>query len=313
MRAAKNHWAAYLACVILAGLGSYVLSLREFVFDFYIDPYTYINMATRVDVDAYESIGIREPLFPLFLFMVGFFTKNNVVAFMAVQFLGLLSLMTIARRFDDRVLSTISRSIVILTVPAIFVLYSNLWRQLFSIIIVLLAFNYGGRAKFSSLLMAVGVLTHFSAALLVAGYVLDVVSRHRSRYFMLLLVCAGVALASHLLRGYSFLQEYDGQGEGTLLRRAYLAATMVFLLVYSRRHHLYSCALLTSFLILSIVPNPLFDRFSHIAIFLNFFVIVQSLRSITSWVVMLCVVVGNAYLLMQTQTAQRMFVAFLLS
>jgi hypothetical protein len=304
-----------VACVI-AIAAAYALSLREFIFEFYVDPYSYVNIATGLDAAAVEDIGVREPVFPIFLKIIGMAFRDNISAFRVVQGSLLLGMLLLIFSTQEGIFSNFFKVLLVCTVPAVFVLYSNLWRQFASILFVILAFRVGYSRRSSWWIFLIAVLLHISALVMVAAYYATKFLAVRGggvHVVWLIILAVLVSSISYSFGSYSFLQEYEGDGEGSLVRRLYLLAILIFTLLSCDGSLLRNYAFVLSVLVLAIVPNPLFDRFSHGAIFLNYFAIATASKSRFYRLAWVPVIVVNLYILMQTQTAQRLILGYLLS
>jgi hypothetical protein len=300
----------YLASAIFSILISYFLSLREFNFESFIDAYTYVNMVTRYDMDSLEMVNIREPFFPIILSALGIFFNGNAEVFFLIQTLLILSIFFLFYKERDGLLSATILSIFILTVPAVFVLYTNLWRQLLATLIVIAAIKNRKNTKIFLVLISIGILTHFSSLILLISFILSLSKNKFVIIILTIAACLAVFISSYFLTQASFLSLYSDEGAWTMLRRVYLSMLILVLFLLAKKNFYLKWAVINSLICLFIVPEALFDRFSHISIFLNYFVLFQALKSALSYIIFILLSCLNIFLLFETQTFQKIILSF---
>jgi hypothetical protein len=308
-------YSKFLLGAVAAFFITYLLALRPFTPEFYVDPYTYVNLATQADAESVEWVAIREPVFPVVLSVLGVFFHDGYSLYCVVQFLLIFFLVCLVGSPEASLIKHVFCVALIITVPACFVLYVNLWRQFIAVALVLIAIENRNYALRRNGIFILAMLTHLSCGLLVALYWLFSNSSIDGRRFRLAVVMA-FALAmlafGTISSALGLFSEYVGDGEGTLARRIYMIAACAVAAYFERDYFRRSLMVGLAVCVVSLFPNIIFDRMSHMPIMFAFVCFARGFRGLIGWLLCAAFIVVNSMIVLQTQSANTLLLGIFL-
>jgi hypothetical protein len=292
-----------------------ILAQREFIFAYYIDAYSYVNIATGNDPSNNEYININEPLFPLLLKAIGLLSKNDAVIYFTIQCTLLYLTLKAASTIHQRCLDHFIGLLLVMSLPAAFVLYTNLWRQLLGVLIAYAALQTNNKRHRYAFMMA-APLVHFSAAPIVFCDWLSRRQRHVSLRIRLLTAAAIIAcfiVAASTASSLDLYAAYSEEGSGSTFRRIYVAALLVASLFVIKNTLRRNFLILITTLTISIPSDSLFDRASHGTIILIIISMAPLICNIKGRLISLTLLISNIAILPMSASAQLVAFAILQS